>query len=335
MFEIPIVLFIFKRVSSLEQIISRINEICPKKVYLVADGGRNELEHNECLACRAYAESLFLPNIEIIKNYSSFNRGVFQNIGLGAKWVFETEDRAIFLEDDNLPALSFFTFCESLLEKYANDDRIMWICGTNYLGEFNNGYSYVFTRHMLPCGWASWSKKFNTYYDGYLNTIFDKNKLQNFKKTFLIRGCSSKKLYYSSKYALERTKYLVDNRITEASWDYQMNYSIRSNMFYGISPSKNQINNIGVDNCSIHGGNVSKGAIKAYCFVEEKNIEMPLVHPPAIEIDKKYEKKINNIIASSWSGVIKNILAKPLKKLVGINEYDSFSKWLKKKKNTK
>ena len=33
--------------------------------------------------------------------------------------------------------------------------------GTNYLKHYApaDGSSYVFTKNMMPCGWASWSKK--------------------------------------------------------------------------------------------------------------------------------------------------------------------------------
>jgi hypothetical protein len=35
----------------------------------------------------------------------------------------------------------------------------------NYLGKYEaeDGASYVFTRHMLPFGWASWADKFNRF----------------------------------------------------------------------------------------------------------------------------------------------------------------------------
>ena len=238
MFEIPICLFLFKRTSTLDRIIQRINSVQPRKVYLIADGGRTPEEHLLCVECRAYAESLLDPTIEIVRHYSDSNVGVYQNIGLGAKWVFEREEKAIFVEDDNLPATTFFSFCEQMLDKYSNVEEVLWVCGTNYLGQFDSDYSYLFTRHMLPCGWASWSKKFLSYYDGELLSLHNPSKRLNFKKSYLIKGCKSLKLYYSQLYSIKRTKYLVDNYPKQASWDYQMNYSVRSNMYYGISSYK-------------------------------------------------------------------------------------------------
>ena len=332
MFDIPICLLLFKRTATLERIIGRINEVNPRRVYLLADGGRTPEEHAACIKCREYAESLFNADIEIITHYADQNIGVFRNIGLGARWVFEREEKAIFIEDDNLPAVSFFAFCKELLEKYNDTENVLWVCGTNYLGRYASEYSYVFTRHMLPCGWASWSHKFLKHYDGYLDSIEDKEKRRNFKRSYLEKGCKSLKLYYTQLYPVERTRYLTAQHINQASWDYQMNYSVRSNLFYGISPAMNQINNIGVDELSTHGGTVNVGQIEDFCNIQEENISFPLIHPEEIKVDEKYERAINRILAKSWASPIKHCLARPIKKLIGINQYDSFSQWRKNKK---
>ncbi|WP_199666983.1 hypothetical protein [Exiguobacterium sp. AM39-5BH] len=188
-FDIPIVLFIFKRVDKTQLIIKRISEIRPKKIYIIADGPRDITEAEVVNRCRQMIEESIDWECEIIKNYSQNNRGVYENIGEGAKWVFKKEEQAIFLEDDNLPDLSFFDFCKEMLSEYRSDDRILWICGTNYLEEFENkeNTSYVFTQHLLPCGWASWSDKFLKYYDGNLNKL-DNDGLQKIKSTYKNRS---------------------------------------------------------------------------------------------------------------------------------------------------
>ena len=95
-----------------------------------------------------------------------------------------------------------------------------------------------------------------------------------------------------------------------------------------VFPVINQINNIGVDDFSIHGGNENVGQIMSFCNIDERPLKFPLIDPPSIELDIKYEKKINNILASSWLGPIKHLIAKPVKRLVGINEYDSLTQWI-------
>ena len=129
-YSIPVVLILFKRFDTLEKILDRIRYVKPQKVYLLSDEGRNENEKNMVQKVRNFVESSIDWDCKIIKKYATKNEGVYNNIALGAKWVFEREEKAIFLEDDNLPEVTFFNFCEEMLNKYVDDNRILWICGT-------------------------------------------------------------------------------------------------------------------------------------------------------------------------------------------------------------
>ena len=50
---------------------------------------------------------------------------------LAQKWAFSLSDTCIVLEDDDVPAVSFFGFCKELLDKYEHDPRISIIAGFN------------------------------------------------------------------------------------------------------------------------------------------------------------------------------------------------------------
>ena len=293
-FDIPVVLFIFKRTKAVE-VLKRIREVRPKKLYLLADAGRNEEEAALVAECRKQVEACIDWECELIKKYAEENRGVWGNIALGAEWVFQREEKAIFLEDDNLPEVSFFRYCEEMLEKYEDDTRVLWVCGTNYLGEYTpeDGSSYVFTRHMLPCGWASWSKKFLKYYDKEMKLLDDPDARKRAKK-------NSYNSYLYRQYF--RSWIAEKNAITRGrrpiSWDYQMDFAVKVNGLYGISPCVNQITNIGVDIHSIHGGSNSEAIMtKRFCGVPSSALNFPLKHPQKICIDKTYEKKIAHIVA--------------------------------------
>ena len=116
-FEIPVVLFLFKRKDTIVRIIDRLRQVNVKKLYLMSDEGRTEEEKTKVRETRNIAEGAINWNCNVIKNYAESNRGVYGNIALGAKWVFEREKCAIFLEDDNLPELTFFPYCEGLLTR--------------------------------------------------------------------------------------------------------------------------------------------------------------------------------------------------------------------------
>ncbi|HSP63875.1 MAG TPA: hypothetical protein VLQ90_12890, partial [Pyrinomonadaceae bacterium] len=83
----------------------------------------------------------------------------------GIDWVFEQVEEAIILEDDCLPHPSFFRFCEELLERYRDDERVAAIGGSNLLPEWSKDtQSYHFSLLGGIWGWASWRRAWR-YYD--------------------------------------------------------------------------------------------------------------------------------------------------------------------------
>lgn len=99
-FDIPVAVFIFKRLDTLERIFDRLAEVRPSKLYLIADQGRDEAERLAVDKVRRGVDSLITWDCEVVRDYAKENRGVYGNIALGAKRVFEREPVAISLEDD-------------------------------------------------------------------------------------------------------------------------------------------------------------------------------------------------------------------------------------------
>lgn len=328
MFSIPIVLFMFRRTSGFEKIISQIRKIKPTKMYLIADGPRNDDEKEECIHCREYVESLINWNCKIIRNYADTNRGVIDNIGGGAIWVFKREEMAIFLEDDNYPEDTFFEYCLDMLNKYKKNRNVLWICGTNYITNMKLNSSYVFTKHLLPCGWASWSEKFLDYYDINLEKLNDEDMLSNFKRSY-----SNKKLMKQQMRSVKRTRYLIETNRKRSSWDYQMIFSLRANEMFGIAPARNQIKNIGADEYSVHGGtSIKKTMTDRFCMVNTSKLKFPLVDPKKIEICPEFEKKIGNIILLPLEERIKILAGSFVKIILKINKYESLVEYIKSRK---
>ena len=102
-YNIPIVIFTFKRIEKLLIILERISLISPSKIYIISDGGRTKEEHLTVIQCRKMIENKINWKCDVKKCYADTNIGVYNNIVGGIKWVFKQEEFAIFLEDDNLP----------------------------------------------------------------------------------------------------------------------------------------------------------------------------------------------------------------------------------------
>lgn len=332
-FPVPVVLFFYKRIDTTLKILDRISRIKPNKLYLISDGPRNEKERKQILACRNEIEKHINWDCKVIKNYADKNMGVYNRIGLGAKWVFSQEKYAIFLEDDNLPELTFFEYCRCILNKYENDTRILWICGTNYLQKYEpqDGASYVFTKHLMPCGWASWSHKFPFFYDGNMDLLKYRDVVERVKFEYQDRRLYRQQL---KSVLSEAMKLKYEGR--PSSWDFQMIFTIRANSVYGISPKYNQIQNIGVDGNSVHGGTSFKNPMtKRFCSIKSYPLELPLKHPKVVLPDRVYEKKVGKIILYPFSlrfkFAVKELISNMLKHMLHIKPNESVTKVLKDK----
>jgi hypothetical protein len=63
--------------------------------------------------------------------------------------------RAIVLEDDCLPHPGFFRYCEELLERLRDDERVSAISGCNFrFGKRRTAYSYYFSRYSHIFGFT-------------------------------------------------------------------------------------------------------------------------------------------------------------------------------------
>ncbi|MFR2451488.1 MAG: glycosyltransferase family 2 protein [Clostridia bacterium] len=293
-FDIPIVLFVFKRSDTTVRIIERLGKIKPMKLYIIGDAGRNSEEQKLVEDCRKRILNAINWKCEVIKNFASNNRGVYGQIALGAKWIFEQEDEAIFLEDDNLPELTFFEYCKECLKKYKENEEIFWICGTNYLQKCapRNNASVFKSKHLMPCGWASWKSKFLKYYD------FEFSKANNvgWEKEFKTKYKNAR-LFNQQRRTIAAEIMRKKNGKRYASWDFQTAFSIRMNDLWGIVPKYNQIENIGVDDCSTHGGNsMQLEMTKRFCGIKTYKLEIPLVLPESDQLSSEFEDEIERII---------------------------------------
>lgn len=162
----PVVFFIFDRPDTTARVFAEIARGKPPKLLLVADGPRPDHpgEAEKCAAARAVVEQVDWP-CEALTDYAETNLGCRRRVSSGLDWVFATVEEAIILEDNCLPHPTFFRFCEELLERYRDDERVMRISGGNHkFGRKIGTDSYYFTRYAHVWGWASWRRAWR-YYD--------------------------------------------------------------------------------------------------------------------------------------------------------------------------
>ena len=68
------------------------------------------------------------------------------------------------MEDDCIPHLDFFRFCQEMLEKYREDKRIWSITGHNQQNNIKSGNgTYYFSKYPRSWGWATWKRSWVKY----------------------------------------------------------------------------------------------------------------------------------------------------------------------------
>lgn len=289
--------FIYKRTTNFKAITDAMRRLSPSKIYIVADGAKTGDEF-VCNEARLKLESMINWDCDLQKNYSKVNLGLKLRFSSGIDWVFEHEDRAIFIEDDCIPDPSFFRFCDELLEKYKDDTRIGTISGNNFL--FNKAKvkeSYYFSRYPLIWGWATW-KRVWVGYDPQLND-------------WKCRGENSW-LYdlFSSKIPILYWKIIFDlvKKGEINTWDYQLTYLSLKKNYLNIIPSTNLVTNVGVDKLSTHTKIKSRR-------IGLKSVPMtfPLRHPDLVKLDKAADKVVfSNVYMTPV--VIISLILKTIKK---------------------
>lgn len=242
-FTVPVLFLIFNRPQTTEKVFQRIREIRPKYLYVSADGPRVNKEHEKelCESTRKLIEKVDWE-CEVKTHFSDINLGCKIGVSSGINWFFEHVEEGIILEDDCLPDLSFFSFCEVMLKKYRHNDKIMHIGGTNFQDGIHRGSgSYYFSNINHVWGWATWQRAWRKY-DITISSYHDLLQQNYFKQVF---SYSLIEKFWKKKFELAYT-----NRID--TWDIQWQYAMSVHNGLAIIPNKNLVSNIGFHDSATH-----------------------------------------------------------------------------------
>ncbi|MDJ0846204.1 TylF/MycF/NovP-related O-methyltransferase [Crocosphaera sp.] len=230
----PVAFLIFKRPELTQRVFNAIATVKPKKLLVVADGPASEADEEKCRQTRAIIQQVDWE-CEVLTNFAEKNLGCKKRISSGLDWVFSQVEEAIILEDDCLPGTSFFQFCQTLLDYYRHDERIMHISGDNFqLGQSRTQYSYYFSKYPHVWGWATWRRAWKHYDVGMEDwpTFRDSGKLG------AVFPDSHEHQYWTD--LLERT---YQGKMD--TWDFPWGYSCWSQNGLTVLPDVNLVTNIG------------------------------------------------------------------------------------------
>lgn len=305
-----VTLIFFNRPDTLEKVFTKVKMAKPPKLFLVQDGARegSATDADNILKCRAIVENVDW-DCEVYKNYSDVNLGCGVRPQSGITWALSYVDSTIILEDDCVPEMSFFTFCDEMLERYQNDERICYISGLNHFEEWDfGGSSYGFTKGGAIWGWATWKRAWSRY-DYSVSGIRDAYTQKLLKK--VLRG-DYKRLFW-----WQETNKRVSNNVKISYWDAQWGFTKYSQNQLVVVPRYNLISNIGVGLDSTHALRVST-AHKKYCDYNNmpvKPLEFPLVHPNHMLCDTAYDRMLIKCNKRAKNRLICLVIWKKIRKI--------------------
>lgn len=266
----PILLIIFNRASTTQEVFDRIRKVKPKRFYVAADGPRTEVERVDCEEARSVVSSIDW-DCEVFRLYQECNLGCDSHCYQAISWFFEQETEGIILEDDCLPSFSFFGFCSVLLAYYRNDERIGHIGGSNYqFGDKRGDGSYYFSNLTHVGGWAGWRRV-------WLSQRLNDERYALFEHFDYLSYLASHAPFRSH----WNMYFGLANRSIQIGWDFRYAYTNLTNNRLSIIPNKNLISNIGCYDKATH-------FIIDYPFANLANEEIEeIIHPSFVCPDIK------------------------------------------------
>ena len=156
---------VFNRPDTTTQVFKKIRQAKPPRLYVASDGPRdgNSDDKKKVTKVREIATKVDWP-CEVKTLFRDKNLGCKKGVSTAITWFFEHEEQGIILEDDCVPNLDFFTFCENLLQRYDKDERISTITGNNFQdGKWRGNASYYFSKYNHCWGWATWRRSWKNY----------------------------------------------------------------------------------------------------------------------------------------------------------------------------
>ena len=231
-----VLFLVFNRPEATSQVFEVIRSVKPTRLYVAADGPRQDRtgEIDSVAQVRKIVLNVDWP-CKVFTLFRDENLGCKHAVSSAISWFFGHEESGIILEDDCLPSISFFSFCESMLLHYRNDRRVWMVSGFNPRYPGFTSSEYFASENPSVWGWATWADRWQAYdiaMESWPNTCI--------LKYFQAKFPSYVATYYWDSFTAVRNC-LID------TWDYQFTFTILSNHGLVLKAKANLISNIGVE----------------------------------------------------------------------------------------
>lgn len=289
--DIPVRVNIWIRPECQKRQFEVLREARPSILFLISDGGRNEKEWEAIYQNRKLIDEGIDWDCTVYRIYEDKNNGLYAMGKKGSELIWDTVDRCVFLEDDQVPSVSYFRFCAELLEKYKNDERIEAICAMNHLGTWDRASSdYFFASEGAIWGLATWKRSHE-------NRDFEFQYGKDDYIMGLLREHTKKEKIFWKRLKGYAEKGIYENHV--AGGEFYHRFSIYAQHRLYIIPTKNMISNTG---CTADGAHAAEykmmpRGIRRIFNMKTYELGENIVHPRYVISDEEYVRRRNRIMA--------------------------------------
>ncbi len=276
----PVLFETFVRDDCARKVFDAIKKAKPSKLYFYSNKGRNkdnEIERNNKI--RSWVNEIDW-NCELHTFFRDECVDVYTSLKGAVDWVFENEESAIILEDDIVPTSAFFDFCDQMIEKFKNDQRVWYVSGDNFWNINPAGYDYILSQYHWMYGWATWKNR-------WLSIPWNNPKIKEFVDCGIYR-----QLYKTSmqaKYQEEAILRLNEFLCRTKCWDFLFGLAADQNNSCGVYPAKHLVTNIGLS------GTHHKKTVKTFVNNEASYKEDRYIiekEPPFVFADQEFDYQL-------------------------------------------
>jgi len=286
----PVLFCIFNRPQPTGEVFEKIRKAKPSQLFIASDGPRSNHPDDAAnvVAARKIAQQVDW-DCDVKTRFLSENLGCKKAMASAISWAFEHTEQLIILEDDCLPDDSFFGYCETLLEKYRDQEDVMMVSGNNFQPSPRSDASYYFSRYAHIWGWATWKRAWQRF-------DLDVSSWPQLKREKKLKQIFSDPQEYAH-WSQTLDSQHAGNIDT---WDFPWAYAVWANNGMAILPEKNLVTNIGFGAEATHTTDPeSKLAGIPACNIG------PLLHPIKTVVNETADRY-------TWKSVFRPTVQKPV-----------------------
>lgn len=139
------------------------------EIFIAIDGPKlNEAESTQESILEVVKSFSIDPKLKLKVLKQDKNLGVGVGVISAIDWFFDEVECGHILEDDLRVSSGFFEFSRICLARFAKDNRVKMVCGTEITGIERGESSILFSNYPMIWGWSTWRDRWLEMREGLL-----------------------------------------------------------------------------------------------------------------------------------------------------------------------